>query len=271
MTYSKRGYFIRFTYLLMAMVFFCVNKISGANKQKKIILCYHGVKNTQQLNFFEQMAMVQHRVVASKDLASPNEHISPHLPVCLTFDDAFANLLSNVIPPITKLQIPITIFIPTGSFGAAPSWLQNSEHADNQEIVMSAAQIAALKENSLVHFGSHTVDHPHLSMLREEEVRRQLRTSREVINKILDETIMELALPHGDYNEMVVQLALKEGYEKIYTLEPVLYEDDYSENTSVLGRFSVSPDDWPIEFYLTINGAYAWLAPWRSFCRNLRN
>jgi len=270
MTYAKRGIFIRFAYLLLAMVSFAVKKVSEADKHKKIVLCYHGVTDTQKLNFFKQMAILQYRVVASTDLAYPYDHEIRHLPVCLTFDDAFGNLLSNVIPAITKLQIPITIFIPTGSLGKTPSWLQNSEHADGQEMVMSAAQIVTLKENSLVHFGSHTADHPHLSTLKEEEIRGQLRASKEIINIIVGEKTLELALPHGDYNEAVVQVALEEGYEKIYSLEPVLYDDDYSADTHVLGRFSVSPDDWPIEFYLTINGAYAWLAPWRSFCRKLQ-
>jgi len=255
----------------MSIFFFVVHRITGANKKKKIVLCYHGVTDTQKTKFYKQMAMVQNRVVASKDLDYPNEHKSQHMLVCLTFDDAFANLLSNVIPAITKLQIPITIFIPTGNLGKTPSWLQRSEHVDNQEMILSAMQIVALKANSLVRFGSHTVDHFHLSMLKEEEVRRQLLTSMEVISKILNTKVIELALPHGDYNEMVVQLAIEEGYEKIYTLEPVLYDDDHSADTPLLGRFSVSPDDWPIEFYLTTNGAYAWLAPWRTFCRNLRN
>jgi peptidoglycan/xylan/chitin deacetylase (PgdA/CDA1 family) len=268
-TYGKRGLFIRLAYLLVAIAFFFTSKIGRTKQKKKIVICYHGVKDIQKLRFYKQMVMIG-RFVASKDLPSKSVHKNTHHTVCVTFDDAFANLLSNVIPTIAYLNIPITIFIPTGSIGEIPKWLRGSEHPDSYEMVMSTTQILALKDESLVCFGSHTVDHLCLSKLGETDMRRQLRTSRENIARIIGKKITELALPHGCYNDVVVRLALEEGYENIYTLEPVLYDDDRTVSRHLIGRFSVSPDDWSAEFYLTINGAYVWLAQWRSFLNKIR-
>lgn len=257
MTYGKRGLFIRLTYLFVAIFFFTVSKIKDGDKQKNIILCYHGVKDSQKLNFLKQLSMIKKQYT---DTSS----------VRITFDDAFANLLSNVIPAITETQTPITIFIPTGNLGVNPSWLHELEHSDSHEMVMSVNQISALKENHMVNFGSHTVDHPRLSLLKEDEIREQLRTSRDIISEIIGERITELALPHGAFNKVVIRIALEEGYQKIYTLEPVIYDTESICAEHLLGRFSVSPDDWPIEFFLTISGAYAWLAPWRTFLHKIR-
>ncbi|NTU73055.1 polysaccharide deacetylase family protein [Candidatus Roizmanbacteria bacterium] len=271
MTYGKRGIFVRIAYLVVAMLFFAASKMKGNTNRGKIVLCYHGVKNSQKFKFAKQLNLIKNRAVASKNLASVGELDTETSHVCLTFDDAFANLLPNVIPVITELQIPIAIFIPTGSLGTFPPWLQGLEHSDSTEMILSVVQISALLGNPLVSFGSHTVDHPRLSLLQEEEIHAQLRTSRDIISGIVGEKITELALPYGDYNEVVIQIALEEGYQKIYTLEPEAYVVESRSGTPLLGRFSVSPDDWPVEFFLTINGAYAWLAPWRAFLRTLRS
>lgn len=270
MTYSKRGLSIRLTYFFVAILFFTASKIKGGNKRKKIVLCYHGVKDSQKLNFSNQIRMIKKRAFASKDFPSTNKQVADNASVCITFDDAFTNLLSNVIPVITELQIPITIFIPTGNLGTIPFWLKESEHSDSHEMVMSVNQILALNENHMVNIGSHTVDHPRLTLLKEDEIRKQLRNSLDIISELIGKKITELALPYGAYNELVIRVALEEGYQKIYTLEPVVYDAESSPDAHLIGRFSVSPDDWLVEFFLTINGAYAWLAPWRTFLSKIR-
>lgn len=267
MTYGKRGVLIRLAYLVMAIVFFALNKIRiGRPCHAQIILCYHGITPNQRPNFLKQLKSVKNKVVASKNIGMDTEHTQ----VCLTFDDAFANLLSNVIPATTEYHIPITIFIPTGSLGVYPSWLQGTEHADSHETIMSIEQLLSLKTNPFISFGSHTVDHPRLSSLSAEKIREQVRRSRESISNLIHENITELALPHGDYNDVVIQIALEEGYQKIYTLDPIVYDTVSSVESPLIGRFSASPDDWPVEFYLTVNGAYAWLAAWRGFLRRIR-
>jgi peptidoglycan/xylan/chitin deacetylase (PgdA/CDA1 family) len=270
MTYGKRGLIVRSIYLFVAILFFVASKIKGENKRKSIVLCYHGVNEFQRLSFLKQLSVLKTHAVVTKDVAAITNQHAKNMSVCLTFDDAFANLLLNVIPGITEMQMPITIFVPTGSLGAIPSWLCESEHFDRDERVMSVDQLLILKENHLVQFGSHTVDHPRLSLLKDEEIRKQLRVSKNVISGIIGKKITELALPHGDFNEVVIQIALDEGYNRIYTLEPVAYDAKSDPCAHLIGRFSVSPDDWPIEFFLTIAGGYAWLAPWRSFLHNIR-
>lgn len=270
MTYGKKGLFVRITYLAAAIIFFIFGKVRRRVNRGVIVLCYHGVNDAQRLRFEHQVHMIQHRVVSSRTMSSfvSDKKI---LSICLTFDDAFVNLMDNVIPVITKLRIPITIFIPTGNLGSTPAWLKKRKHPDSQELVLSAEQLSILKDNLMISFGSHTVDHPQLSQLNEKAILDQLKISREMIAKIIDQEITELALPHGDYNDAVLRLAFAAGYRNIYTLEPKVNMILNHTEPQVLGRFSVSPDDWPIEFYLTVQGAYAWLASWRAFLRCLRH
>lgn len=270
MTYGKKGLLVRLAYLATSLVFFVINKVKGGGNRGLVVLCYHGVHDVQKSKFVRQVRMLQHRVTSTTSAAKPSAS-SEKLSVCLTFDDAFTNLLSNVIPVITELQVPITIFIPTGSLGMVPSWLVGVKHPDSHETVLSAQQIGTLKGNPLVSFGSHTVDHPRLSSLNEREANRQLHSSKTALSELVGKEITDLALPHGDYNDLVLRLADKEGYRNVYTLEPKINLIANRAGTRVLGRFSVSPDDWPVEFYLTIHGAYSWLAPWRALISRFRH
>ena len=125
-----------------------------------------------------------------------------------------------------------------------------------------------LKRNPQIAFGSHTMNHARLSQLQNKEIRQELRSSKDLISSIIGYQINELALPYGDYKENVIQIALEEGYQKIYTLEPAIYNSKIKFKSHIVGRFLMSPDVWLIEFYFTIKGAYGWLNYWRSLIKN---
>jgi len=271
MVYAKRGILVRLIYLCVSILFFIIARVRGKRAFGILVLCYHGVKNSQKMAFESQLSVIKNRVVGSKIFTSNIESHPQQLLICLTFDDAFANLLTNVVPTITEIQIPVTIFVPTGDLGKCPSWLQEYGHTDSDELVMSFAQIQALSKNKMVSFGSHTVDHLRLSFLEKEEIRDQIRISRVCISDVTGDDITELALPHGDYSQVVLNVAREEGYRNVYSLEPLICNTVDGYDGALIGRFSVSPDDWPIEFYLTVNGAYAWLYPWRTLLRKFRN
>jgi peptidoglycan/xylan/chitin deacetylase (PgdA/CDA1 family) len=267
MPYGKRGIVVRIVYLFIAALFFIIIKIKKKQHTGTIVLCYHGVTEAQRERFSRQMCMVRRRTIATKDLNNMQEHAQQVSTICVTFDDAFANLISNVLPTINELQIPITIFIATKSIGSFPVWLDGTRHSDSCQMVMTVSQILALRENPFIAFGSHTSSHPRLSELRSEDIREELRSSRNTLKEILNDQIEDLALPHGNFNKEVLQIASEEGYNNIFTLEPVPYTSEANSIYPTIGRFSMSPMVWPIEFFLTINGAYSWLYTWRSFIK----
>jgi len=270
MPYRKRGIAVRITYLCVAALCFFIKKIKRNPQSGTIVLCYHGVTKDQRERFARQMHMVESRAIAIKDLNNMQKHVQQVPTICVTFDDAFTNLIPNVIPTINELQIPITIFIATKSIGSFPVWLNGTKHPDSCEMVMTASQILALKKNPLITFGSHTSNHPCLSELPKEKIREELRSSRNTLERILNDQIDTLALPHGDYNKDVLQIAREERYKSIFTLEPVPYCSKANTIFHTIGRFSMSPMAWPLEFFLTINGAYSWLDKWRTYLQICR-
>lgn len=263
MVYSKRGMVVRVIYLIVSMVYYTLQRLGILQKSGLLTLCYHGVKHDQSVNFLDQMKYLSGLVVSTNQTAQT--HGGRGLSICLTFDDAFENLLENVIPLVSKFKIPITIFIPTSCLGNIPCWL-DGVHADSNEKIMTSEQLHSLSKNPLVTLGSHTVSHQRLSLLEPLEIRQEFNDSKKDIEDIIKNKVDQLAFPHGDYNDEVVDLALEAGYRSVYTLSPVIHNGD----GNVIGRFSMSPDVWPIEFMLTVKGAYSWLFPWRSFLKKFR-
>ena len=273
MTYNKRGIFIRILYLIVSIIFYFLQRIKKTYYKNNflITLCYHGVRDKESFYFQRQLNLIKKYNFSFQENAFKTNLDYRKIHISITFDDAFENLIRNVIPYVQEFStIPIIIFVPTGCLGDLPRWLRNTKHIDRNEPIMSAKDISFFKNNPVISFGSHTIDHQPLSSLPQDELIYQLRESKKALFDLTGKEVNALALPHGDYNPLVLQIAIEEGYQYIYTLESSVSPIISKTLPRIIGRFSVSPDDWPIEFFLTIRGAYAWLNPFRSYIRRFR-
>jgi peptidoglycan/xylan/chitin deacetylase (PgdA/CDA1 family) len=261
MIYSKHGIIVRSTYLLIACVWYLVTLAGRLRYGKSLFLCYHGISLDQQRQFKWQMSHL-----ASLRRNTPEQNKT--LKVDVTFDDAFENLLNNALPILEKFQIPAIIFAVPKNLGTTPQWNVAPDHPDYHERVMTAEQIVSLSNHPTIHIGSHTLTHPNLAKLKPQDIKVELLESKIYLKKLLGYNIDNVALPHGSYNQTVLAIAQEVGYKKIYTLDPMLHCNASVEN--IIGRFSMSPDVWKIEFILTCAGAYSWLLPFRFFVKRIR-
>ena len=226
------------------------------------VLCYHGVQDDQAARFKQQMQYLAGRAVPVDRIGSETSGI------CLTFDDAFACVIDNVVPLVNCFQVPIAIFPVTDNFDAKPRWVMSDNHSEKDLRTMSKNEILSLCTHPLITFGSHTCTHPHLGQSTSEVVEQELENSRESLANLTGKSPVDLALPHGSFNPLVLASAQRIGYRRIYTLEPRVNRE--LPNDGRVGRFSVDPDMWWIEFQLTISGAYGYLLPFRKGIERLR-
>jgi peptidoglycan/xylan/chitin deacetylase (PgdA/CDA1 family) len=268
--YGKRGLLIRVLYLMAAMLWYVLTLGGRLNCGNTVVLCYHGICSDHRERFQWQMSRISGRAVEMGKLTQVKPSCNMTSPkICITFDDAFVNLLDNVLPILEEFQIPATIFAVTGNLGDTPKWAISANHPEAGEKTMTSEQLVMLSKNPLIRIGSHTQTHPDLSKLSPDQVLWELTESKKNLGKLLGKPVEDLALPHGAYNEKVLHIAQEVGYKRIYTLEPNLVKEN--QEMGVIGRFSTSPDVWPIEFYLTCCGAYSWLRLFRRSVRFFRN
>lgn len=104
--------------------------------------------------------------------------------------------------------------------------------------IIRGNELAAFATEDLLEFGSHTHSHPNLEFLNKAEALKELKNSKELLEKKLGREVHSLAFPDGSYTAETIKLALEVGYKN-----QVAVEYKYNENNShpnLLSRFTIS-------------------------------
>jgi len=176
--------------------------------------------------------------------------------IAVTFDDGFKNFIDNALPIMLTRQIPAMIFVPTGYIGRYPEWIENPDHENTQEVLMTDDELKNLPQD-MVRIGSHCVSHPRLTLLTKKQIIYELSESKKQLELLLEKNVTTLAYPYDDYNDQIIELAQEAGYSRVFKDVPT-YPTSQMRGF-FLGRISTTPEDWGIEYWLKLRGAYQWL------------
>ncbi len=266
--YGRHGLPLRLVCLAIAVACWVATGLGRWRRDGVVTLCYHGVRAGQAARFRRQMTRITRRVVGPAGMrAASAEPRSGPPRVCVTFDDAFANLLETALPVTRELGLPVTVFVVTGNLGSRPAWAMADGHPDAGEVTMSATQIRDAAADHRITWGSHGATHRPLTDLPPAEVTVELAASAAALEDLLGWRVEDFAFPYGACSEQLVAAAADCGYRRVYTLDSSLPRFG---DVDVVGRMAMSPDAWPIEFVLTAAGAYGWLPRCRTLLRRLR-
>jgi peptidoglycan/xylan/chitin deacetylase (PgdA/CDA1 family) len=195
-----------------------------------LVLCYHAVSPTwpaalsvSPTALRSQLSKLVRRgyrgaTFSQAVLAPPSERA-----LCVTFDDAYASVLTRALPILDSLGLPGTVFAPSAFIESSEpmSWPGIDQWLDTQyrpELVpMGWEELAELRAHGW-EVGSHTHTHPRLTQLEDEELERELVQSRRELESRLGIACTALAYPYGDYDARVVDAARRAGYTAACTL-----------------------------------------------------
>jgi peptidoglycan/xylan/chitin deacetylase (PgdA/CDA1 family) len=141
----------------------------------------------------------------------------------VTFDDAYRDIVP-VLPLLHDLNLPATVFVST-AYADEGAPLAVSELAADVEArpealaTMDWAGLREIAEHG-VEIGSHTVSHPHLTRLSDEELDHELRDSRTRIEDELRRPARLLAYPYGEHDARVQDAARRAGYAAAFAQWP---------------------------------------------------
>jgi len=245
--------FISIFFVLIQLLINSLRNILKLNTYRIVILYYHGISEKDFLDFQKQIIFIQN--FANFIGPEGQFNYSKSINVLLTFDDGLKSIKTHIEPFLTNLEIPFLIFIPTGYFGKTPDWEIDSEFKRVLERVMTKEEVLSLNKK-FCFIGSHTINHPHLTNLKEDQIFTELVESKNVLEELLNSKIRYLSFPYGNYNQNIVRLSLEVGYEKVFTIEPGNIPVNW--NSVILNRISASPKDWKIETLLKLLGGYNW-------------
>lgn len=247
MTYSMtrihsqrtRGRTARGTALRLALAVLAVWGLSACAKEPPPnaefvpVLVYHqivtdstppGVTVTPLEAFEEHMAYLAengyHTATGSELVKYMREEITlPPRTVVLAFDDAWKSTL-NAIPVLERHGMKAIFLVPTGPV----DW----EYPG----YMSWEELEKLAENPKFEFGGHSVSHPWrvgdnlITWNKSENAGRssldviyELEVPRQELHRHLDRPIRIFAWPSGWYDDALISLAEKAGYEGLFTMD----------------------------------------------------
>lgn len=214
-----------------------------------VAIYYHRIPSEHAPGFARQL---DHLVRWSEPIrADRSEPLRPGTrSVIVTFDDGWHSFYATALPEISRRRIPVTVFAVAERFGRR---LEN----DVEERLMTADELRSVPPDCVT-VGSHTCTHPDLRTLDEQRIRVELRDSRRILEDLTGSEVKLFCFPYGSFNSTAIRLCAEEGYTRVFTGMPGLA---LQKGDGSVGRISVEPTDWPIEFHLKISGAYCWV-PW---------
>jgi len=249
---------ISLCYFLAQNILRFVLQLFARTPQRRLtILCYHNIADRERSKFARQMDVLRdtaHVVPADYQGKLPEDKIS----VAITFDDALASIIDNALPELSSRSFHSTIFVPVNWLGRQPGWaMEGIWLPQRDQMVMTKEQLAGLS-SSLVAIGSHSLNHPYLSKIDGQSAREEIQGSRTALENLIDHQVRLFAFPYGDYDGSIIEHCKNAGYIVGFSDAPM--QVDPVRSGFLRGRIHTDPSDGPLEFYLKINGAYAWMS-----------
>lgn len=128
--------------------------------------------------------------------------------VCLTFDDGYRDNYTNALSILKKEQVPFAIYITTGFVDNKQSmwWYPN------ERLGLSRDELLDLAAEPLCTIGAHTITHPRLDSLSDEEQRREIVQSKEELENLVGHALRHFSYPHGAYNDVSLAIVRECGF-----------------------------------------------------------
>jgi peptidoglycan/xylan/chitin deacetylase (PgdA/CDA1 family) len=113
----------------------------------------------------------------------------------LTFDDGYQTMLTVAAPLLERFGYPGVVFVPTEYIGGRNRW---DEWIEPDEPICSWDELRAL-ESAAVSVQAHSVTHRAFSDLTMDEIRAEIRRSKQALEEGLGRPVELFAYPYGDF------------------------------------------------------------------------
>ncbi len=156
----------------------------------------------------------------------------PDKPLFVSLDDGWAGNL-KLLPIMEKYNIPITLFVATEPLSSGNYWweyvarevgysnlgkVKAGDYNDLLELLsnskakytlnrssMTIDQLVTFAAHSLVTIGSHTVTHPLLDKISEDQLNLELRESKDFLETLIGCEVCAMSYPNGNFTEREIK------------------------------------------------------------------
>jgi peptidoglycan/xylan/chitin deacetylase (PgdA/CDA1 family) len=224
-----------------------------ARKARVPVIMYHNVLpnptvpwDTSVAEFERHLALIKEKGLTPISMDQLVLHLRtgaslPPKPILLTFDDNYEGQYKYAFPLLKQYNYPALWSVHTRYVGAKD---------DNPKA--GWAELREMRDSGLITFASHTVNHQNLvtTPLSDAEILKELKDSKEVLERELGIEVKYFTYPEGDSDARVRQLVQEAGYTAALAMT-LDAEQETTANQSPdllsLMRFGQSRFDYAIE------------------------
>jgi peptidoglycan/xylan/chitin deacetylase (PgdA/CDA1 family) len=200
------------------------------------VICYHSIGKDptgkspiiiSTEKFRQHLQTIKDDGYTTLTMAELNDYLFkdkpiPEKSVVLTFDDGYIDNYTNAFPILKEFNMNATIFI-------ISTYLDGGTY-------LSPNQVKEMSDYG-IDIESHTVTHRRLSEMSYEDQLKELKNSKESIEKITGKPIIAIAYPEGKFNEDTKKATMEAGYSMGFTIDRGYA--DRSDNAAQLNRICV--------------------------------
>ncbi|MDR2591298.1 MAG: polysaccharide deacetylase family protein [Chitinispirillales bacterium] len=141
------------------------------------------------------------------DTDTPIQITSTLPKTAITFDDGLSSFYDNAYPMLEERGIKSTLFPVAGLIGKRGDWdvIGRPRH-------ITAAMLREIADSGH-EIGSHSLTHANLVWLNDDELIKELRDSKSILEDIAGTAVKSLSFPFGSWNKRVWNAAKSAGYE----------------------------------------------------------
>ena len=142
-----------------------------------------------------------YQTVSVRDLINYAEQQIPakDKKICITFDDGYESFYTHGFPVLQKYNFTAIVFLIAGCINKTCLWAKDSEPTLKTEQIKEMAEAG-------IDFGSHSLSHRSLVGLSAEELEKEVKESKTVLEKLLGKQIESFSYPYGAFNEAVKKM-----------------------------------------------------------------
>ncbi|MDR0734944.1 MAG: polysaccharide deacetylase family protein [Elusimicrobiota bacterium] len=208
-------------------------------KKGLVALMYHNIEDTDDKNAFfinPKIFKKQLEVILDKGFTPINfdqmaetvlhDAPLPAKPVVITLDDGYLNNWTRAFPILKEKNIKANIFLTCDFIGVKKDYL-------------TWEQILEMQGSGLISFGSHTLTHKRLRDLTSDEAKKEIKGSKEFLEKKLNRPIYSFCYPYGSgaFDKRIRPLVLETGYLFDFSTKKGINKLPLSKNKPILRAF----------------------------------